>query len=110
VGEVVARDRAATLDDRRQLAIAYRVIGDLLAQTGDLAAALVEQRKSQELFRALGPEHPEVPDYRRALAASHASFGDLLAQTGDLAGALAEQRKCQVLSQSLAAEHPEVSD
>ena len=71
VREPLARDAAALPDDRLELADTIAAIGALLEKTGDLAGALAEQRRAQELFRALAVEHPAVPLYRRDLAVSH---------------------------------------
>ncbi len=79
-------------DYRRNLAVSHGKVGGLLEATGDLAGALAEHRKGQELMRVLATEHPEVLDYRHELATSHGWVGYLLEKTGDLAGALAERR------------------
>jgi serine/threonine-protein kinase len=109
VREALARDSAVP-DDRKNLALTYSLVGTLLWRTGDLAGALAEQRRYQELMRALSAEHPNVPAYRRALAISHNWVGGMLEQSGDLAGALAEQRKYQEMFGALAAEEPAVTE
>ena len=110
VREALTRDAAAVPDDRRDLADSHHSVGNLLEKTGDLAGALAEQRKYQELMRALAAEHPAVPEYRREPGRQPGWVGALLEQTGDLAGGLAEQRKYQELMRVLAAEHPAVPE
>jgi hypothetical protein len=104
------QDLLATVKFNARQVLRIVRVGALLEQTGDVPAALAEQRIFQELMRALAAEHPEVPNYRRELAVSHNMVGALLEKTGDLAGELAEQRKGQELCRALAAEHPEVID
>ena len=70
--------RAPQEDYRYWLAVSYRRVGVLLEKTSDLAGALAEHRKNQEMFQALAAEHPEVPEYRRNLAESRGWVGNLL--------------------------------
>ena len=93
-----------------QLAVSQIRVGNLLEKTGDLAGALAEHRRCQELMRALAAEHPAVPDYRLGLAVSRSRVGGLLTTAGKPAEALPELESARCLLEDLARAGPTVPD
>ena len=82
----------------------------MLEQAGDLAEALAEQRKAQDLRRALAADHAAVPSYRRDLALTHIRLGILLNLAGRPSEALSELDRARSLLEDLVRAGPNVSD
>jgi serine/threonine protein kinase/Flp pilus assembly protein TadD len=102
---LVAGDRANT-QFRRDLAVSYNRVADMLALTGDTVGALEGYRKALAIREALVAGDQTNKQFRRDLAISYERIGDTLMTTGNLAEALDHHRKSLALSQAMADENP----
>ena len=98
-----ARDEAV----RRQLALAYMRLSDVLTASGDTAGSLSFARKSLAIEREISSDATDAPAARRALVASYTRVGDMLAATGDVTGALEHRRTALAIMESVIAAAPD---
>ena len=75
-----ARDEAL----RRELALAYLRLSDILAAAGDTAGSLSFAQKGLAIEQAISSDATDPPAARRALVASYSRVGDMLSATGDI--------------------------
>ena len=105
--ESIAADAAPDEALRRELALAYMRLSDVLTATGDTAASLSYARKSLAIEQAISSDATDTPDARRALVASYTRVGDMLAATGDVTGALEHRRTALAIMESVIAAAPD---
>ena len=98
-----ARDEAL----RRELALAYMRLSDVLTAAGDTAASLSFAQKSLAIEREVSSDATDPPAARRALVASYTRVGDMLAATGNVNGALEHRRTALALMEAVMAEAPD---
>ena len=98
-----ARDEAA----RRELALAYMRLSDVLTAAGDTAGSLSFAQKSLAIEREVSSDATDTPSARRALVASYTRVGDMLAATGDVTGALEHRRTALAIMESVIAAAPD---
>ena len=92
---------------RRELALSYMRLSDVLAAAGDTASSLSFAQKSLAIEKAIASKTTDTPAARRALAASYTRVGDMLAATGDVNGALEHRRTALAIMESVIAEAPD---
>ena len=98
-----ARDEAL----RRQLALAYMRLSDVLTAAGDTAASLSFAQKSLAIEREVSSDATDPPAARRALAASYTRVGDMLGATGDVTAALEHRRTALAIMEAVMASAPD---
>jgi serine/threonine protein kinase/tetratricopeptide (TPR) repeat protein len=103
IGGAAAPDEAL----RREVALAYMRLSDVLTASGDTAASLSYAQKSLAIERDVSSDASDPPAARRALAASHTRVGDMLGATGDVTGALEHRRTAVAIMQSVIAAAPD---
>jgi serine/threonine protein kinase/tetratricopeptide (TPR) repeat protein len=97
---------------KRELALAYTRLSEVLASTGETGEALTFAKQGVALQReaalaSVGGRDNAIPDdMRRELAASYSRVGDLLSATGDTRGALEHRRMSLGMMEALAASAP----
>ena len=92
---------------RREVALAYMRLSDVLTASGDTAASLSFAQKSLAIEREVSSDASDPPAARRALAASHTRVGDMLGATGDVTGALEHRRTAVAIMESVIAAAPD---
>jgi eukaryotic-like serine/threonine-protein kinase len=92
---------------RRELALAYIHLSDVLTAAGDTAASLAYARKGLAIERDISSGATADSAARRALVASYTRVGDLLAATGDVSGALEHRRTALSIMESVFAAAPD---
>ena len=97
-----ARDEAV----RRDLALAYVHLSDVLAAAGKTADSLSFAQKGLAIERELSSDPTDSPEARRALVASYTRVGDMLAATGNVTAALEHRRTALAIMESVAAAAP----
>jgi non-specific serine/threonine protein kinase/serine/threonine-protein kinase len=105
--ESMAGEAAAEEGVRRQLALAYMHLSDVLAAAGDTAGSLSFAQKALAIEKAISSRPTDPPEVRRALVAGHTRVGDMLAATGDVAGALDHRRTALAIMESVIAAAPD---
>jgi serine/threonine protein kinase/tetratricopeptide (TPR) repeat protein len=103
IGGAAAPDEAL----RREVALAYMRLSDVLTASGDTAASLSYAQKSLATERDVSSDASDPPAARRALAASHTRVGDMLGATGDVTGALEHRRTAVAIMESVIAAAPD---
>jgi serine/threonine protein kinase/tetratricopeptide (TPR) repeat protein len=103
IGGAAAPDEAL----RREVALAYMRLSDVLTASGDTAASLSYAQKSLAIERDVSSDASDPPAARRALAASHTRVGDMLGATGDVTGALEHRRTAVAIMESVIAAAPD---
>ena len=103
IGGDTARDEAM----RRELALAYMRLSDVLTAAGDTAASLSFAQKSLAIEREVSSDATDTPAARRALVASYTRVGDMLAATGNVTGALEHRRTALAIMESVIAAAPD---
>jgi non-specific serine/threonine protein kinase/serine/threonine-protein kinase len=103
IGGEAARDEVL----RREVALAYMRLSDVLTVAGDTAASLSFAQKSLAIEREVSSDASDPPAARRALAASHTRVGDMLAATGDITGALEQRRTALAIMEAVIAAAPD---
>ena len=98
-----ARDEAV----RRDLALAYMRLSDVLAAAGKTADSLSFAQKGLAIERELSSDATDSPEARRALVASYTRVGDMLAATGNVTAALEHRRTALAIMESVAAAAPD---
>jgi non-specific serine/threonine protein kinase/serine/threonine-protein kinase len=98
-----ARDEAL----RRDLALAYMRLSDILTAAGDAAASLSFAQKSLAIEREISSDATDPPAARRALVASYSRVGDMLATTGNVTEALEQRRTALAIMESVFAAAPD---
>ena len=110
--DTLAREAKGNLTLQRELANAYRKLGDVQGNPsqpnlGDTAAALESYRKSLAMSEALVHANPDSRDDQVALAFGYANFGSVLqAINGDLQDALSYETKALAMLEPLAQSNP----
>jgi eukaryotic-like serine/threonine-protein kinase len=95
---------------RRELALSYLRMSEILGSMGQTADSLSYARNSLALLRetaslTLG-EGAVAPDLRRELAGAYGRVGDLLSATGDTAGALEHRRLALAMMETIVSTAP----
>ena len=103
IGGDTARDEAM----RRELALAYMRLSDVVTAAGDTAASLSFAQKSLAIEREVSSDATDTPAARRALVASYTRVGDMLAATGNVTGALEHRRTALAIMESVIAAAPD---
>ena len=88
---------------RRNLAVHYAKMGDLLVQRGDQAGALASHEAALAIHLALSATDPTNTQWQRDLSVSHSKIGSILAARGDQAGALASNEAAFAIRLALSA-------
>jgi serine/threonine protein kinase/tetratricopeptide (TPR) repeat protein len=97
-----ARDEAV----RRDLALAYVRLSEVLAAAGKTPESLSYAQKSLAIERDVSSSPTASPEARRALVASYTRVGDMLAATGNVTAALEHRRTAVAIMESVAAVAP----
>jgi non-specific serine/threonine protein kinase/serine/threonine-protein kinase len=105
IRESIANNSNA-VEDRRELAKIYEVIGDAQNKNRDTAEAFASHRRAMAIRESLSASDTTSAVLRRDLAISHSKIAELLALTDDAAGALESQRKSLEMFETLAREDP----
>jgi tetratricopeptide (TPR) repeat protein len=105
--ESIGGDAARGEELRRDMALAYMRLSDVLTASGDTAASLSFAQKSLAIEREVSSDASDPPAARRALAASHTRVGDMLGATGDVSKALEHRRTAVAIMESVAAASPD---
>ena len=105
--ESIAGEAARDETVRRELALAYMRLSDVLTAAGDTAASLSFAQKSLAIEREVSADATDTPAARRALVASYTRVGDMLAATGDVNGALEHRRTALAIMEAVMAEAPD---
>ena len=92
---------------RRELALAYMRLSDVLTAAGDTAASLSFAQKSLAIEREVSADATDTPAARRALVASYTRVGDMLAATGNVTGALEHRRTALAIMEAVMADAPD---
>jgi non-specific serine/threonine protein kinase/serine/threonine-protein kinase len=92
---------------RRDLALAYMHLSDVLAAAGRTADSLSYAQKGLAIEREMSAGPADPPPARRALAASYSRVGDMLAASGNVAAALEHRRTALAIMESVAAAAPQ---
>ncbi len=92
---------------REPLARAHMSLGDLLAQRGEPAAAVIEFSAAEALQRAQVRDFPSTPSVRDVLAGILTNKGNAQEEAGDVDGGLASSREAAAIRKDLVALHPE---
>jgi non-specific serine/threonine protein kinase/serine/threonine-protein kinase len=91
---------------RRELALAYLRMSEILGSMGQTAGSLDYARQSVAVLREAADMTPGdgalSPGLRRELAAGYSRVGDLLSATGDTSGALEHRRLALAMMETLA--------
>ena len=103
--EVAAEEPAARIT-RRELAIGYIQVGDLLWYAGDMTGALANYRKALEIRQALLSADPANVQARRDFAVVSGQIGLTLARTGVRQDALDQLRRATEMFRQLATDDP----
>jgi non-specific serine/threonine protein kinase/serine/threonine-protein kinase len=105
--ESIAGDAARDEALRRELALAYMRLSDVLTAAGDTAASLSFAQKGLAIEREVSSDATDPPTARRALAASYTRVGDMLGATGDVTAALEHRRTALAIMESVMAAAPD---
>lgn len=100
------QSNSADIQARRDLAVSYGRMAEVLRASGDVAGALENSRKSLDLCEQVSAQNPTDEKDRLELSTSYERVGDHLAPTGDTNGALAHFRKALAIREALAALNP----
>jgi eukaryotic-like serine/threonine-protein kinase len=92
---------------RREMALAYMRLSELLTTSGDTAQSLSYAQKSLAIEKALSSDTANPPAARRALVASYTRVGDMLAASGNVTSALEHRRIALAIMESVAAGAPD---
>ena len=92
---------------RRDLALAYMRLSDVLAAAGKTAESLSFAQKGLEIQREVSSDPSDSAEARRALVASYSRVGDMLAATGKVTAALEHRRTAVALMESVAGAAPQ---
>jgi non-specific serine/threonine protein kinase/serine/threonine-protein kinase len=104
--ESIGAERSSDVALRRELAIAYLRLSEVLSAGGDTAEALSFARKGLALQTAGGDGNMSATA-RRELVASYTRVGDLLGNSGDTQGALEYRRRAVAMMEAVAATAPD---
>ncbi|MGE0870415.1 MAG: protein kinase [Kofleriaceae bacterium] len=98
-------DQAAanTVDEQHRRAMALHGLGQVLAEKGDAAAALVEYQEALAIYQRLAASDPK---WRPSLAESHARIGHALHTTGDGKAAISAFQSAIAIDEQLVAAAP----
>src|SRR5262249_61177173 len=91
---------------QRDLAVAYKEIGDVQVARGDLTGALKSYRDSLAIAGRLAQSDPGNAIWQRDLSVSFTKVGEVLQAQGDLAGALKSHRTSHAIAERLAQSDP----
>jgi len=106
--DTLAREAQGDPSLQRELASAYRRVGDVQGGTagatlGDTEGAIASYRKALGILEALLRSDPADVETRRAVASVATALGGLLWETGDLTGGLQHAERARTLLERLAA-------
>ena len=101
------RRRLGRRPQRRELALAYVHLSDVLAAAGKTAESLSFAQKALAIERELSSDPTDSPEARRALVASYSRVGDMLAASGNVTAALEHRRTALAIMESVAAAAPQ---
>jgi serine/threonine protein kinase/tetratricopeptide (TPR) repeat protein len=104
--ELLVLSEPANPKPKRDLAVLYRNIGELLALRNDHTRAMENDRKALALFEALAAGQNEI-EASRSLAAAYFNIGRHLGFAGDSAGASQNALKALAIIEPLSRAHPE---
>jgi tetratricopeptide (TPR) repeat protein/tRNA A-37 threonylcarbamoyl transferase component Bud32 len=96
------------LESQHQLALAYRTLGDLQGEEGQIDAAQAYYAKAFELLTTLNLRNPRVADYKATLGAMQTSAAELLLSADQPDDALAAIEKAVGPLDELVAQNPAV--
>jgi tetratricopeptide (TPR) repeat protein len=102
----LATDDRANTGRQHDLTIGYDKVGNLLARTGDVAAALQTYRDGLAVAERLVAGDPGNARWQRALAISHERIGDIQLAHGDPTNALPSFRNSLAIRDNLAKRDP----
>jgi eukaryotic-like serine/threonine-protein kinase len=105
--ESIGGDTARDNELRRELALSYVRLSDILTAAGDTAAALSSAQKGLAIEKEVSSGSTATPAQRRALVASYSRVGDLLGASGDVPAALEHRRTALSLMEAIAAAEPD---
>jgi non-specific serine/threonine protein kinase/serine/threonine-protein kinase len=105
--ESITGDAARAEAVRRDLALAYVHLSDVLAAAGKTADSLSFAQKGLAIERELSSDPTDSPEARRALVASYNRVGDMLAATGNVTAALEHRRTALAIMEAVAAAAPQ---
>jgi tetratricopeptide (TPR) repeat protein len=106
IRESFVADYPTNTDARRDLAVGYEKIADILMMTGDLKRALMHFRKSLAIFEALSAADPNNALASRSLSISYEKMGDVSLRMSDATGALNNYRKSLAIREVLSTASP----
>ncbi|HWC77617.1 MAG TPA: serine/threonine-protein kinase, partial [Blastocatellia bacterium] len=106
IRESLAAANPSNSDDRRQLALIYSRLAELLEETGEPQAAMQKYQESLAIRQELYNANPADRQCRRELATSYFEMGEARTSLGDLDGALENREKMRPIFESLAQEEP----
>jgi tetratricopeptide (TPR) repeat protein len=93
---------------RREVANAYRRVGDIARRLAQHATASEAYRSAIRHYKQLTTDYPTTLEYRLELAWSHNNLGALLVDLGKRVEAEAAYRAALKLQEELAAQHPAI--
>jgi tetratricopeptide (TPR) repeat protein len=99
----------ATIAPREQMAITSTRLAIVLKIRGRLPEAVSESRRAIDLFRRLGDENPDKPEFRSSLAHTHTNLGSFLGDAGRLDEAEAEFRTALAIHRKAVEDYPAVT-
>ena len=107
-----ATDPAASPAARRDLAVSYSRLGDMLASTGATSEALEQHRLALGVMKGVSAMAPDDPANLRQLGVAHHKLGNVLGNpnypnVGDHAGALTEMRQSVAVFERASALYPD---
>ena len=105
--ESLSGDAARDEGVRRELALAYLRLSDILAAAGKTTDSLSFAQKGLAIEREVSSAPTASPAARRALVASYTRVGDMLASTGNVTAALEHRRTALAIMESVAAAAPQ---
>ena len=95
---------------QRDLSIAYREVGDVLVEQGNLTEALQAYRDSLAIAERLAKADPGNAGWQRDLAVTYNKVGDVLVAQGNLTEALQTYRDSLTIAEHLAKADPGNAD
>ena len=92
---------------KREVALSYDHLSDVLGRTGGVKEAIENLKKSIAVRTRLISENPNNRELRRDLAGSQVKIGEYLQASGDLNAGIENEREALAIFESLAAENPQ---
>jgi hypothetical protein len=107
VAQLLVRERGASVDALRDLAVAHQLLCEAQHAGGDDAGALVRCTRSLALYESLRAADPQNTQGLRDLALGHQSMHKVLAARGALTASLAQLEQSAALSRRLLRSQPD---